>query len=429
MNKTLIKGATICTADNTLLVQDVLFDNEQILQIADTIDDSKANIIQANGYLLSSGLIDVHVHLREPGRVQKETIASGTMAAARGGFTTVMAMPNVIPVPDDPKIMEHYQKQIKHNAHVHVLPYASITKNEDGAEIVDFAALKQMGIYAFSDDGVGVASDAVMEAAMIQSREENILLAAHTEDMRYRKVNSCIHEGIRAQEWNLVGIPSACEYEQIRRDLQLVEKTKAHYHICHISAKESVALLQAAKAKGLDVSAEVTPHHLLLHEMDMQMHANYKMNPPLRSVADQTALIEGIQSGVIDMIASDHAPHTKEEKELGMVQAPFGIVGLETAFPLLYTHLVKQDVITLHRLLELMSIAPAKRFQMKRKGELKVGYASDLTLIDLHQKYTIDSTQFASKGVNTPFDGWEVYGKVMMTIVDGRIVYQDQELV
>ncbi len=428
MRRTLIKGAWICVKENELISQDVLFDANGIIEIKDEITAEADCVIFAQGCLLSSGLIDVHVHLREPGFVAKETIESGTRAAAHGGFTTIMAMPNVKPVPDNPQIMEAYQKDILAKAHVQVIPYASITKQEAGKELVDFHAFKQMGIRAFSDDGVGVGEEAIMLEAMYQSAQEDILLAAHTEDMRYRKPQSCIHEGKQSEAWSLVGIPSACEYEQIRRDIALVKKSGAHYHICHISAKESVELLRQAKQAGLDVSGEVTPHHLLLNETDMKPHANYKMNPPLRASSDQRALLEGIQSGVIDIIASDHAPHTKEEKEKGLIDAPFGIVGLETAFPLLYTYLVRSGEITLYRLLELMSAAPAKRFRMERKGLLQVGYAADLTLIDLNQSNIIHSENFYSKGKNTPFDGWKVYGKVRMTIVEGAIVYCDKDL-
>ncbi|MCI8540574.1 MAG: dihydroorotase [Erysipelotrichaceae bacterium] len=427
MSKILIKGALICPRDNELIQRDVLLDESGILKIAAQIEEDKAQVIEAHGCLLAPGLIDVHVHLREPGYTHKETIASGTMAAAHGGFTTIMAMPNLNPVPDDPKCMESYQTLLAQQAQVHVLPYASITKGEQGETLVDFAALKKMGIHAFSDDGVGVASDEIMLEAMRQSAAHDILLAAHTEDMRYRKPNACIHAGEQANQWGLVGIPSACEYEPIKRDLLLAQQTKAHYHICHMSTKESVALLKQAKESGADVSGEVSAHHLLLNELDMSQDANYKMNPPLRTKQDQQALMEGIQSGVIDLIASDHAPHTQAEKALGMVKAPFGIVGLETSFALLYTHLVKQGIISLARLLELMSFAPAKRFRMHRKGVLKEGYAADLALFDLHTQESIDPDHFYSKGHNTPFGGWNVFGTTYMTIVSGRIVYRKED--
>lgn len=426
MKKTLIKNAAICVSDNTCIMQDVLFNETEIMAIDEHIEADDAEIIDANGKLLMSGFIDVHVHLREPGFTDKETIAAGTMAAAHGGFTTIMAMPNVSPVPDSVAVMESYKKYIDEQAHVRVYPYASITKGEKGKEIVDFKALKQMGIHAFSDDGVGVGDDMVMRKAMEASAEENVLLVAHTEDMNYRKPKACIHEGIQSEKLNVTGIPSACEYEQVKRDLALVEETNAHYHICHMSTKESVAYLQAAKEKGLDVSGEVTAHHLLLNELDVKDDANYKMNPPLRSIEDQKALLEGLNNGVIDMIANDHAPHTAEEKAKGLVEAPFGIVSLETAFPLLYTYLVKEGKLTLKKLLDCMSAAPAKRFGFDKLGQLKVGYAADLVLIDLSKKQKINPDEFYSKGKNTPFAGWEVNGIVNMTFVNGKLVYKEE---
>lgn len=425
MNKTLIKQASICIRDNEMAIKDVLFNEEEILAIDDVIDDDQAVMIDGHGSLLMSGLIDGHVHLREPGFEQKETIASGTMAAAHGGFTTIMAMPNLNPVPDDPKIMAAYRERIAQNARVRVMPYAAITKQEQGAQVVDFHALKAMGVKAFSDDGVGVQSDVIMREAMHQSAKESVLVAAHCEDMRYRLPKSCMHEGMRSRKLGVVGIPSVCEYAQIERDLHLVEETGAHYHICHMSTKESVELLAKAKEKGLDVSGEVTVHHLLLNENDVLPHGDYKMNPPLRSKEDQLALIQGLKAGVIDLIANDHAPHTAAEKAKGLVDAPFGIVSLETAFPLLYTYLVKEEVLTLNELLERMSKIPAKRFGLKRCGQLTVGAASDLVLVDLNRQWQIDPDDFYSQGRSTPFAGWSVYGKIIMTIVDGKIVYKE----
>ncbi len=425
MNKTMIKQASLCICDNELVVRDVLFDEHEILAIADHIEDKDATIIDGRGYLLMRGLIDVHVHLREPGFEQKETIASGTMAAAHGGFTTIMAMPNLNPIPDHAEIMSDYFKRIAQNAHVHVIPYASITKGEQGEEVVDFHALKALGIHAFSDDGVGVQSDEVMKEAMRHSAQESILLAAHCEDMRYRKPKACMHEGKKSSELGLVGIPSECEWKQIERDLHLVEETGGHYHICHMSTKESVELLARAKQKGLDVSGEVSVHHLLLTEDDVLPHGDFKMNPPLRSKEDRQALVQGLKTGIIDLIANDHASHTTAEKAKGMEAAPFGIVSLETAFPLLYTNLVKNGILTLKELIDRMSLIPARRFGMARCGELKVGASSDLVLVNLSKKWTIDPNDFYSRGRSTPFAGWQVYGKVVMTIVDGTIVYKE----
>lgn len=425
MSRTLIKRAMICRFDNELAVKDVLFNEQEILAIDDNLTDDQAEVIDGEGLLLMSGLIDVHVHLREPGFSEKETIASGTMAAAHGGFTTIMAMPNVKPVPDHPQVMREYQRLINRNAHVHVIPYASITKQEKGKEIVDFPALKALGVHAFSDDGVGVQSEEIMRQAMRQSADNSVILAAHCEDMRYRQPQSCIHEGRQSRKLGVVGIPSACEFAQVERDLRLAAESGAHYHICHMSTKESVELLAAAKQRGLDVSGEVTVHHLLLNEDDVLPNGDYKMNPPLRSQADQQALIQGLKTGVIDMIANDHAPHTAKEKARGLVEAPFGIVSLETAFPLLYTHLVKKGILTLAELLERMSTIPAKRFGMPRCGKLAVGAAADLVLVDLDRCWTINPDEFYSQGHSTPFAGWSIYGKIIMTIVDGKIVYKE----
>lgn len=426
MTKTIIKQAYLIDHDDALIIKDIMYDEFGILNIDDDIQDEQAEVMDATGKLLLPGLIDVHVHLREPGYEEKETIESGTLAAAHGGFTTIMAMPNVIPYPDDVEVMQAYLKRIEDHAHIHVLPYACITKQEQGREVVDMHALKQLGIYAFSDDGVGVANDEIMLQAMEKSAEEAVLIVAHTEDMSYRQPAACMHEGSRNKELGYIGIPSACEYEQIKRDLMLVEETKAHYHICHMSAKESVALLAQAKEKGLDVSGEVTVHHLLLNESDVQDDANYKMNPPLRAKEDQEALLEGLRNEVIDFIANDHAPHTKAEKEKGMMNSPFGIVSIETAFPLLYTNLVKTGKVTLEELVYWMSEAPAKRFHMERKGKIKVGYAADLVLVDIEKKSEIDPEKFVSKGCNTPFAGWICSGWPVMTIVDGRIVYKEE---
>lgn len=426
MSKTIIKQAMLLDHDNTFVIKDVMYDEFGILEIKDEIHDEAAAVIDAKGKLLLPGLIDVHVHLREPGYEKKETIETGTMAAAHGGFTTIMAMPNVIPYPDDVEVMKAYLDKLEKHALVHVIPYACITKKEQGREVVDMKALKQLGILAFSDDGVGVASDEIMLQAMEKSAKEDILIVAHTEDMNYRLPKACMHEGIRNKELGYVGIPSACEYEQIKRDLMLVEETNAHYHICHMSAKESVAMLKQAKDRGLDVSGEVSVHHLLLNESDVQDDANFKMNPPLRSREDQEALLQGLRDEVIDLIANDHAPHTAEEKAKGMEQSPFGIVAIETAFPLLYTYLVESGRVRLEELVYWMSEAPAKRFRMERKGTIKEGYASDLVLVDITTRKKIDPATFYSKGTNTPFSGWECTGWPVMTIVDGEVVYKEE---
>lgn len=410
--------------NNRQVRKEILFDETGILKIAEQIDAPEAEVIDGKEMTALPGLIDVHVHLREPGFAYKETIDSGTMAAAAGGFTTIMAMPNVQPYPDSPEVMEAYLQKIEADAHVHVIPYATITKAESGKEVVDMAALAKMGVRAFSDDGVGVQSGDVMEEAMKQSHALGTMIVAHTEDMSYRKPGAYMHEGTESKARGVVGIPSECEWKQLERDLKLVEKTGAHYHCCHVSAKESVQLLREYRSRGCDVSGEVTAHHLLLCDRDV-VDANWKMNPPLRGEADRKALIRGLQEGALSLIANDHAPHSEEEKKRPLEAAPFGIVSLETAFPLLYTKLVLTGIVSLKQLVNWMSTAPAERFGLARRGRLEEGYASDFTLVDLNEEYIINRNHFLSKGRNTPFHGWRVKGKIKATYVDGTCVYEE----
>ena len=383
--------------NNRQVRKEILFDETGILKIAEQIDAPEAEVIDGKEMTALPGLIDVHVHLREPGFAYKETIDTGTMAAAAGGFTTIMAMPNVQPYPDSTEVMEAYLQKIEADAHVHVIPYATITKAESGKEVVDMAALAKMGVRAFSDDGVGVQSGDVMEEAMKQSHALGTMIVAHTEDMSYRKPGAYMHEGTESKARGVVGIPSECEWKQLERDLKLVEKTGAHYHCCHVSAKESVQLLREYRSRGCDVSGEVTAHHLLLCDRDV-VDANWKMNPPLRGEADRKALIRGLQEGALSLIANDHAPHSEEEKKRPLEAAPFGIVSLETAFPLLYTKLVLTGIVSLKQLVNWMSTAPAERFGLARRGRLEEGYASDFTLVDLNEEYIINRNHFLSKG-------------------------------
>lgn len=410
--------------NNRQVRKEILFDETGILKIAEQIDAPEAEVIDGKEMTALPGLIDVHVHLREPGFAYKETIDTGTMAAAAGGFTTIMAMPNVQPYPDSTEVMEAYLQKIEADAHVHVIPYATITKAESGKEVVDMAALAKMGVRAFSDDGVGVQSGDVMEEAMKQSHALGTMIVAHTEDMSYRKPGAYMHEGTESKARGVVGIPSECEWKQLERDLKLVEKTGAHYHCCHVSAKESVQLLREYRSRGCDVSGEVTAHHLLLCDRDV-VDANWKMNPPLRGEADRKALIRGLQEGALSLIANDHAPHSEEEKKRPLEAAPFGIVSLETAFPLLYTKLVLTGIVSLKQLVNWMSTAPTERFGLARRGRLEEGYASDFTLVDLNEEYIINRNHFLSKGRNTPFHGWRVKGKIKATYVDGTCVYEE----
>lgn len=425
----LIKNAKVLILDQLKNV-DVLFD-EKIRKIipsgsdlTNVIGDEFTEIIDGSGKVLLPGLVDVHVHLREPGHAQKETIATGTKAAAAGGFTTIFAMPNVLPFPSSPEVMETYLKQIEENAIVHVHPFGTITKNEAGKEIVDYAALKQLGIEWFSDDGVGVASDEIMKEAMISAKENDVLFSCHTEDMKYRAPKASVHESEYAKKQGWIGIPSVCEYAQLDRDLQLVREIGNRYHACHISAKESVDLIAKAKSSGCDVSAEVTAHHLLLEDQDVK-GPNWKMNPPLRSHEDRMALIEGLEQGKLDLIANDHAPHTKEEKERSMEEAPFGIVSLETSFVLLYTEFVhKQKRWTLAQLVDWMSTTPAHRFGLEGIGQIRIGANADLVLVDLEHEHVICADQFESMGKNTPFDQAKVHAKICETFVDGKSVWK-----
>lgn len=377
-------------------------------------------IIDLGGRPLVPGLVDVHVHLREPGFPQKETIATGTAAAAHGGYTAVCSMPNLNPAPDTPEHLEEQLALIRRDAVVRVKPYASITLGQRGCgELVDFAALAPF-VAGFSDDGRGVQSDELMEEAMRRAAAVDRPIVAHCEVDELLR-GGYIHDGVYCREHGHRGISSESEWRQVERDIALAERTGCQYHVCHVSTKESVALVRAAKARGLRVSCETGPHYLLLCDEDLQEEGRFKMNPPLRSRADREALIEGIVDGTIEVIATDHAPHTAEEKSRGLERSAMGIVGLETAFPLLYTYLVKRGVITLERLVELMAVNPRRIFNLE--GGLEAGDPADFTVLDLASRYRIDPATFRSKGHATPFAGWEVEGCAAMTVVGGRAVY------
>ncbi|RAK23297.1 dihydroorotase [Anoxybacillus vitaminiphilus] len=403
---------------------EVKMEHGKIIEIAQNITGAESDeIIDVAGNLIVPGFIDLHVHLREPGGEHKETIATGTLAAAKGGFTTVAAMPNTRPVPDTKEQMEWLQERIRKTAHVNVLAYGAITIRQLGKELTDFAALKEAGAFAFTDDGVGVQSAGMMYEAMKRAAELNMPVVAHCEDNTLINKGS-VHDGIFAKKYGINGIPSICESVHIARDVLLAEATGCHYHVCHISTKESVRIVREAKRAGIRVTAEVTPHHLLLCDEDIPgLDANYKMNPPLRGREDRAALIEGLLDGTIDFIATDHAPHTEEEKAEGMQLAPFGIVGLETAFPLLYTHFVETKKLSLKQLIDFLTIKPAETFGL-RAGKLAVGEKADITVIDLQQEQVIDPTTFVSKGKNTPFAGWTCKGWPVMTFVGGKLVWQ-----
>ena len=368
-----------------------------------------------NSFFISPSFVDVHVHFREPGYGYKETIRTGSMAAAAGGYTCVGTMPNLNPVPDSPEHLQEELDIISRDAIIDVRPYASITVGRKGLEVVDIAALKDK-VIGFSDDGSGVQDDRVMRKAMETIAAEGAVLAAHCEDNTLLR-GGYIHDGRYAAAHSHRGICSESEWRQIARDLELAGETGCKYHVCHISTKESVDIIRRAKDRGVDVSCETGPHYLTLCEDDLQEDGRFKMNPPLRSSEDRAALIEGIKDGTIDMIATDHAPHSALEKSKGLEGSAMGIVGLETAFPVLYTGLVRRGIITLDRLIELMALNPRYRFGIPMDE-------GDKVIIDLETPFTIDSSHFKSMGRSTPFEGMQVWGRCEETIYKGKTVYK-----
>ncbi|MGE6631328.1 dihydroorotase [Bacillus sp. NPDC077027] len=424
----LIKNGFILTSNGEKVQKDVRIEGEVITEIGHLEGSNQEKVIDASGLLLTPGFVDLHVHFREPGGEKKETIETGSKAAARGGYTTVAAMPNTRPVPDTKEQMEWLTKRINDTSSIRVLPYASITTRQIGDDLTDFEALKEAGAFAFTDDGVGIQTAGMMYEAMKKAASIDKAIVAHCEDNSLIYGGS-VHEGEYSQANGLNGIPSICESVHIARDVLLAEAAGCHYHVCHISTKESVRVVRDAKKAGIRVTAEVSPHHLLLCDTDIPgLDTNYKMNPPLRGKEDREALIEGLLDGTIDFIATDHAPHTEEEKNESMSLAPFGIVGLETAFPLLYTRFVKTGEWTLKELIDYMTIKPSEAFSLPY-GKLVEGYVADITLIDINKETTIDKDSFLSKGKNTPFDGMTVSGWPVMTIASGKVVYEEGRLV
>lgn len=368
-------------------------------------------------YIIVPGLCDVHVHFREPGFSYKETIASGSAAAAHGGYTAVCTMPNLDPVPDSAEHLQVQLDAIKRGAAIKVLPYGAITVGEKGEKLADMEAMSDK-VCAFSDDGKGVQNDEMMREAMTAAKRLGKIIAAHCEDNSLL-FDGYIHDGEYARMHGHRGISSASEYKQIERDLRLAEETGCAYHICHISTKESVELIRQAKARGVNVTCETAPHYLVLCDEDMQEDGRFKMNPPLRSREDKQALIEGIKDGTIDMIATDHAPHSAEEKGRGLEKSLMGVVGLETAFPVLYTELVTKNIITLDRLVELMSFKPKERFGIDTNN--------DFAVFDISEAYKIDPEDFLSMGRATPFAGREVFGRCLLTVHNGKVVYKAED--
>ncbi|MFR0600040.1 dihydroorotase [Lactobacillus equicursoris] len=421
---TLLKNGLVYQ-DGELVREDILINGDKIQALGTDLEKiaPDAEIFDLDGKLVAPGLVDIHEHYREPGFTYKETIETGSKAAARGGFTTVCTMPNLNPVPDD---VETFKKQVElneANSCIHLYQYAAITKDETSEEVVDMEALKEAGAFAFSNDGHGVQSAGVMYEAMEKAAKVGLAICEHVQD------DSLYHHGVmnagkKADELGLPGILGVSESAQLARDIMLAKATGVHYHVCHVSTKESVELVRLAKEYGINVTAEAAPHHVLLSEEDIDGNDGYyKMNPPLRSKEDQYAVIEGLLDGTIDLIATDHAPHSREEKAGDMRKAAFGIIGNETAFACMYTALVKNGEMELAQLLDLMSYNPAKLFGLDA-GVIAPGKQADLAVLDLDHPEVIQEADYLSKAVNTPFTGNEVYGMTTMTFVSGKLVYR-----
>ena len=402
---------------------DILIEGGRIAAIAPRLDITAGRTVEVRGLVVVPGLIDMHVHLREPGYESKETIATGVRAAVRGGFATVCTMPNTRPVNDRPEVTETMLGLARRAGLANVLPIAAITVGSAGAELVDMRALIAAGAAAFSDDGRPVPDSRLMRRGLIEAAAAGGLIIDHCEE-RTLAEGGLIHEGRVSARLGLAGIPSAAEDIMVARDIILAEAVGAPVHIAHLSTAGGARMVAEAKARGVRVSAEATPHHLLLADEALETpNADFKMNPPLRSTTDVAALVAGLETGAVDVIATDHAPHTPEEKGRGFAAAPFGIVGLETAVSLVLDRLVRPGTITLGRFVELLSVDPARLLGLSRKGRIAAGADADLTVLDLDRSITVEKDRFESKGRNTPFEGWKLRGAPVMTIVGGRIVY------
>ena len=412
-----LKNAWVYT-DDVFKKLDVLIKDGIIVEISPFCTGN--SVFDFNNCYIFPGFADVHVHLREPGFSYKETIKTGTRACAAGGYTHVLTMPNLNPVPDSYENLKVQLDIIKRDACISVLPFASITKGEKGEELSDFERLAPY-CAGFSDDGRGVQNEHIMLEAMKRAKKLNKIISAHCEDNSL-VFGGYIHDGLYAREHGHKGISSESEWRQIERDIALAEKTGCKYHACHISCRKSVEIIRRAKSRGVDVTCETAPHYLVLNDSQLEEDGRFKMNPPIRSESDRLALIEGIKDGTLDMIATDHAPHSAEEKSKGLAKSLMGITGIETAFPILYTELVRKNIITLEKLIELLNTNPLKRFSAG--GELKVGKPANLTVFNLDEQYKIDSSGFLSLGKATPFDGREVFGRCLLTVADGNIAWR-----
>lgn len=402
---------------------DVLIEKGKITQIKPKISASGAKLIDASGLIVAPGFIDMHVHLREPGQEDKETIATGALAAARGGFTSIACMPNTDPVNDNRGVTEYILSEAKKNAAVNVFPIASITKGEKGEELTDMADLMDAGAIAFSDDGMPVQNSQVMRRALEYSKILNTVIIDHCEN-KDLSADGVMHEGYYSYLFGLRGIPASSEETMVSRDIILAKRADAAIHIAHLSVKGAVELVKKAKRKKVKVTAEVTPHHLFLTDSLIESYDTHlKVNPPLRSKEDARALKQALKNGTIDVFATDHAPHTVDEKDVEFDRAPFGINGLETAVPLLLDKLVNKNIISLPRFVEMISTNPALILKLENKGRISVGADADLTILNLEKEIAVDVDSFKSKSRNNPFQGWELRGGPEMTIVGGKIVY------
>ncbi len=421
---TLLKNGTIFSSAG-FEKKDIFISNGKVfVNSVSSLDMNRADrIIDCADKVIIPGFTDVHVHFREPGFFYKETIKGGSLAAAKGGYTCVCPMPNLNPAPSDFASLKVQLDIIEKDAVVNTIPYGTITVNQDGRSALSDMEAMAPYVCAFSDDGKGVQTGELMEEAMLKAKSLGKMIVAHCEDESLL-FGGYIHDGEYAKSHGHKGICSESEWKQVARDVALAEKTGCPYHVCHISCKETVDIIREAKARGADVTCETAPHYLVLTDQDLEEDGRFKMNPPLRSAADRDALIQGIKDGTIDMIATDHAPHSAEEKSRGLAKSAFGIVGLETAFPVLYTFLVEKNIISLEQLIRLMSINPRKRFGFAG-GILEDGAPADLTILDLNRHFTIDSKDFAGNGRATPFENTEVDGKVILTMVKGEICYEE----
>ena len=422
--KILLSGAEICDG-KTIERKDILITDGIVSDVSlSTAKTEDTVVFDCQGLTIFPGFTDVHVHLREPGFSYKETIETGTTAAAAGGYTAVCSMPNLKPVPSDAESLKVQLDLIEKNAKIKVIPYGSITVNQEGEMLSDMDKMADR-VAGFSDDGRGVQNDEMMKSAMLKAKSLNKMIVAHCEVNDLLK-GGYIHKGEYAKMHGHRGICSESEWKQIARDIELVKETGCSYHVCHISTKESVDIIRKAKADGVDITCETGPHYLILDDSCLQEDARFKMNPPLRDKSDKEALVAGMLDGTIDMIATDHAPHSAEEKGKGLEKSAMGVVGLETAFPEMYTNFVKKGILSLEKLVEIMHTNPNSRFGIDTGFE--IGKKANLTVFDLNENYTVNPEDFKTMGRSTPFAGDLVYGKCLLTIADGNIAFCDERL-